>query len=48
MALMPFARVPKVAKGTSRVVYMPPLKRKPCSPLALLYSPTIWPMALMP
>jgi len=46
-SLMPFAKVPVLAKGSLRVMYMPPLKRKPWK-LASWYCPTIWPALLMP
>src|SRR5262245_11545831 len=45
-SLMPNAWVGSA--GSSRVVYVPPLRRKPWRLLPSKYSPTIWPEALMP
>jgi transposase len=48
VALMPAAIVPAVAEGSSRVVKMPLLTRKPCLPVASSYCPTIWSVSLTP
>ena len=37
-----------VAEGSSSVVNVVPLRRKPWMPLASLKIPTIWPASLMP
>jgi hypothetical protein len=40
--------VPLVAPGTSIVVKLSAVWRKPCLLLLATYSPTIWPLSLIP